>query len=506
MATLTSRRDSATRPSTPMSPVGRLHLDLDAGRLVAGAQQQAQQHEVRDDRGSAVAHERQRHAGERDEPGHASDDDERLQPDRRGQSGGGERGHVGAGARCRREPAQTEHGVGDDERGAAQKPDLLADRREDEVGLDRGDATGESPSDAHSRHATGSEREERLHELVAAAGGVGERVEPDVDARLHVSEREVRGRRADREEHEAHDHVADAPRRRVDHHEEDPEEQQARAQVLLGDEHEQRDGPHEQQRPELLERRHPDAQDAPRRDRQQFAVLGEVGGEEEHDEDLGDLAGLERQRSETKPELRAVHLAADEGGQHEQRDRREHDRVLVAREGLERAHRHERRHEYGHADEQPHDLASSEGGVEAGDEREAHAGEQRGDRKQRRVGSRGSGAYGDVGDGESKDQSSWDDEVLERDRLGGLRLDEREDEQNDRCCGQQKKKLQCSRAAHLLRTRRRGRVLARRVGTRRCVARHALGKLRAVLLDEGVGGVEVLNAQARDQPVGLQRV
>ena len=44
------------------------------------------------------------------------------------------------------------------------------------------------------------------------------------------------------------------------------------------------------------------AEDAARRDREHLAVLGEVGGEEEHDEDLGELARLERQPADADPQ------------------------------------------------------------------------------------------------------------------------------------------------------------------------------------------------------------
>ena len=84
---------------------------------------------------------------------------------------GGERRHVRACARRRREPAQAEDEVGDDERRGAQKPDLLADRREDEVGLHEGDAPGKPAPDADAGRAA----RPRARRATARAGSRGPR-------------------------------------------------------------------------------------------------------------------------------------------------------------------------------------------------------------------------------------------------------------------------------------------------------------------------------------------
>jgi hypothetical protein len=208
---------------------GRHHLGLDPGRLVAGAQQQPQQHEVRDYRRPAVAHEWQGHAGERDEPGDSADDDERLQSYGSDESRGGEGRHVGAGACCGRESAKAKDRVRDQDRRTSEETQLLAYGGEDEVRFDERNAPGESLPDAHARHSAGGQREERLHELIAAVGSVREGIEPDGDARLDVPERGVRRERTHSEKRHAHQNVADTPGRGVDHHEEDAEEEQARA-------------------------------------------------------------------------------------------------------------------------------------------------------------------------------------------------------------------------------------------------------------------------------------
>ena len=96
-----------------------------------------------------------------------------------------------------REAAQAEHEVGADDRRAAEQSELLADGGEDEVGGHERDALLGSPRPTPApAMPPAAEREERLHELVALARRVGERVEPDADARAHVGEQEVRGRGA----------------------------------------------------------------------------------------------------------------------------------------------------------------------------------------------------------------------------------------------------------------------------------------------------------------------
>ena len=190
--------------------------------------------------------------------------------------------------------------------------------------------------------------------------------------------------------------------------------------------------PHEQQRAQVCARRGCSPENAARRDGEQLAVLGEVGGEEEHDEDLGDLAGLERQPREVYPQLRAVDLASDERGQQQQDEAAHHERVLVARERLERRHRDERGHECCHADEQPHHLACGELLIETRDHGQADAGQHEHDREQARVGVCREAAHCEVGDDEGEQQRAGYEQTRGLERLGALRVDEGEDEEHRR--------------------------------------------------------------------------
>ena len=93
----------------------------------------------------------------------------------------------------------------------------------------------------------------------------------------------------------------------------------------------------------------------PREYREHLAVGGQVGGDEEHDEDLGQLAGLEAEAAEAQPQLAAAGLVADDRqhGREQQQDAHDHKRVLVVGELVQIAH-HGQGGDHGrHADEQP---------------------------------------------------------------------------------------------------------------------------------------------------------
>ena len=84
-----------------------------------------------------------------------------------------------------------------EQREGAEEPQLLGDGGEDEVGLDERDRRRAAEGDealpqALAEDAATAERVQRAHLLEAGAERVGERVEPDVEPRLHVGEQLVR--------------------------------------------------------------------------------------------------------------------------------------------------------------------------------------------------------------------------------------------------------------------------------------------------------------------------
>ena len=71
--------------------------------------------------------------------------------------------------------------------------------------------------------------------------------------------------------------------------------------------------------------------DLRRRDRQQLLVLGEVRREEDAEQDLGELDGLEREPAEVDPQACAVD-GGEEQGQHEQDAGQQQQQIPVALE------------------------------------------------------------------------------------------------------------------------------------------------------------------------------
>ena len=130
---------------------GARHLGLQAGSLVAGAEQQADDDEAREQRGAALAHEGERQAGERDEARDAADDDEGLQADGRGKADGREGGHVGLGTRRREKAADGEEHEQEYDARRAEQAHLLGDGREDEVTLHLGNESGHAATDATTK-------------------------------------------------------------------------------------------------------------------------------------------------------------------------------------------------------------------------------------------------------------------------------------------------------------------------------------------------------------------
>ena len=84
----------------------------------------------------------------------------------------------------------------------------------------------------------------------------------------------------------------------VEHDQEEAEEQQARAEVVLEDQDAEADQPHGQDRAEVAPARQVDEEHPAPGQGQRVAVQHEVAGEGDHQQHLGDLAGLEAERAE----------------------------------------------------------------------------------------------------------------------------------------------------------------------------------------------------------------
>lgn len=256
-----------------------------------------------------------------------------------------------------------------------------------------------------AEQSTGSEGEKRLGELAGAFAALdgGERIQPVVHAAVHVRFERPDGVRAHGREQQPDGDPADPAGGREQHDHEEAEEEQRGSQVPLQDEHadgEQPDGEDRAEHPAGQQPQLPEEGAAG--EGQGGAVRREVGGEEDGEQDLGELPRLEGEPGEPDPDVRAVDGREEDGHQH-QRERHGDGEVRVLLQHPVVAQQRHHEHEEHHPERGPAQLLAGGGvrgggGVEALDEDEAEAVEQDGDREQQRIGVRGEQADGQVGD------------------------------------------------------------------------------------------------------------
>ena len=123
------------------------------------------------------------------------------------------------------------------------------------------------------------------------------------------------------------------------------------------------------------EARQPQRPHLPREHREHLAVGGQVGGDEEHDENLRQLAGLEAEAADAQPQLAAAGLIADDRqhGREQKQDAHDHERVFIVGELVQVAHDGEGGNHGRDADEQPQQLVHGQIGHNAGHERDTDA-------------------------------------------------------------------------------------------------------------------------------------
>ena len=232
-------------------------------------------------------------------------------------------------------------------------------------------------------------REERLGDLVRAARHVvelrGRTGRCQVSMRLlHVAHRGGEEPRAEAEHGQPDGHEGEPVGGHVEQREEAAEEHQRRAEVADEDEHHHRAAPHHEQRPEVLQRRDGDAQEAARALHEHLARVAQVRGEEDDDGDLPELRRLEGDRPQLHAEVRAVDLLADAGhARHEQQQQAGGGhRVAVALEHAEVAQEDDRGGEQQQPDHEPLRLLAREVLVEPVDHDEPEAGEHGDEREE----------------------------------------------------------------------------------------------------------------------------
>ncbi len=340
--------------------LGCLKLGFAAGGLVACAKQQANDDEAGEKRRAALAHERQGDARERHELGDAGHDEEGLEADGTGQAHGGKGRGIRLCAGRGHKAAHAKQQVHDENGRGTQEAHFFSDGREDKVRLDNRDLGGHALANTGAYQAAVCQRVERLDDLVAAALRVGPGVEPDVHAGLDVAKEVVAKDAAHSQQEERKHDVAHAAGADIDHDDKEREEEQGAAQVALEDHQQQADAPHDKQRQAHAKTRDLKRAKAAHRDRERLAVGGQVEGQEQDDQDLGELARLKTKAANRDPQLRAALLGTNKHGEKKQDDAQETQGVLVVGKAVQVLDKEQDRNHCANRDKQPHYLAHSQ--------------------------------------------------------------------------------------------------------------------------------------------------
>ena len=144
-------------------------------------------------------------------------------------------------------------------------------------------------------------------------------------------------RTAEHEQDDSEHHVADATAGHIQHREQHSREQQRRPEVLLPPEQNQRRADHQQDRREIRQRRQIDRTDAPAGECQQLAVLLEIGGQEQDQQQLYALGRLHADWPNGEPQsgAAAVRVLAKQQREYLQGERKDSPGVAITAQPLD---------------------------------------------------------------------------------------------------------------------------------------------------------------------------
>ncbi len=138
----------------------------------AEGEQNADDREVGDETGSAVAEERNHDAGERDQTEHTTRNQYDLQSEGQGESEREEEVVIGACTERDANAKPNQGGIECKHCEYAQESPFLAKRSQDEIGMSRGHPLRIAQSEAGAEGPAGGERPKRMRHLFAAANRV----------------------------------------------------------------------------------------------------------------------------------------------------------------------------------------------------------------------------------------------------------------------------------------------------------------------------------------------
>jgi hypothetical protein len=233
-------------------------------------------------------------------------------------------------------------------------------------------------------------------------------VQPEVEAVLDVADERVGRQRAGAEEQPADDEPAGTLGGDVEHHQEEAEEEERGAQVVLQHQDHHRDAEHRQDRAEVAAARQVDEHDPAAGQREGVTVQDQVARERDHQQHLGDLAGLEAEARDVDPDPRTVDLSPDDRqeGKDQQQDADQARGVGEALQDAVVAQQEQRGDEEDDTECHPGQLLAGEGvrlserlvgQVQAAEDGQAEPVDRRDERQQDGVGVGRDDADGDVG-------------------------------------------------------------------------------------------------------------
>ena len=353
----------------------RCHFGAQARALIACAQQEAQDDEARQERGTALAYKRKGKASKGDKARYAAHDDECLQHDNGSEAYCHKRANVALCANGNQNAADGEAQVQKQHTCSTQKTRFFGYGAKDEVGFNNRNLLGHAIADAHAEQAAVCDAEDRLDQLIARVGGIRKGVEPCIDANLNMAEQEVHEHEAHGNHQKADNDVGVLSGGHVEHCDEHEEQDQSRAQVLFEYDNQQGHGPHDD---DGNQRTHVGYTEGPQlviEDGKHLAVLCQVCCQEDDDTDFCKLTRLNRETTDGKPNARTVDFVTDnwKHGRHQQQDAGDHNGVFVAAKLVEILHECQDEHHEHHAKEQPSNLFHSQVRCKARDEGNANA-------------------------------------------------------------------------------------------------------------------------------------
>ena len=206
-----------------------------------------------------------------------------------------------------------------------------------------------------------------LHDLVAAARGVSERVDPDVDAGLDDGEQPIHQVAARHEQEEAQDYVGGARGRHVKEQQEDEEEEERGTQVALEHHDPEGNGDHTHHRRQVGNRRQAQGPDPRVLFHEKRPEFGQIARQEHDNDDLQQFRRLPAERAEPEDQTCAVHILAPDEREDEERDANRRPGVLVqAQPGIRADHDCEDRDDC-HGEQEPQELNLAEAKRHASD-------------------------------------------------------------------------------------------------------------------------------------------